>query len=444
MLQTEGVRHSAWKAFRASARLGRTALRSGGRCVRWTAFILIVAAATALARGDRVILSPAEEAAVGNRYGLISWEFRQVPAKWLHRIYTAMPWSDTSAARRQKHLDDYLELVRALRDARTALENAYAAEPRDEPDVAARQALADDLIRQRNRLRDSVEEYLESALSRVVVQQSLNAVDGLVWPPVDFRFDQTPRLLVTSPRDRIERQQTVLIAPDVPVAEMERIEGTLLARENISAIVEATGGLATYPTVIPADQDLLPLLEVAAHEWLHAYLFFRPLGQRYNQSADMTTLNETLADMAGREIGGMAYTLLTGKMAPPLEPPRDPSDAPTRPGEFDLFMFMRETRQRTDELLKKGDITGAEGYMERRRVELNSHGYQVRKINQAYFAFHGSYGESPSSVSPIAGELFELRTLSADVGEFVRSVRGVSSYEKFKQTLDGKRAGAAG
>jgi hypothetical protein len=397
-----------------------------------------------LARGDRVILSPAEEAAAGNRYGLVSWEFRHVPAKWLHRIYTAMPWSDTSAARRQKHLDDYLGLVRALRDARAALEKANTAGPHDEANVAARQALADDLTRQRDRLRDSVEEYLESALSRVVVQQGLNAAGGFVWPPVDFRFDQPPRLLVTSPRDRIERQQTVLIAPDVPVAEMERIEGALLARENISAIVEATGGLATYPTVVPAGQDLLPLLEVAAHEWLHSYLFFRPLGQQYGQSADMTTLNETLADMAGREIGGMAYTLLTGEMAPPLEPPRDFSAAPARPGEFDIFMFMRETRQRTDDLLKGRDITGAEGYMEQRRVELNTHGYQVRKINQAYFAFHGSYGESPSSVSPIARELFELRTLSTDVGEFVRSVRGVSSYEQFKQALKGKRAGAAG
>jgi hypothetical protein len=105
---------------------------------------------------------------------------------------------------------------------------------------------------------------------------------------------------------------------------------------------------------------------------------------------------------------------------------------------------MRETRQHTDDLLRSGKIADAEGYMEQRRVELNTHGHRVRKINQAYFAFHGSYGESPASVSPIARELFELRTLSADVGEFVRSVRGVSSYEQFKQALEGKRASAAG
>jgi hypothetical protein len=78
--------------------------------------------------------------------------------------------------------------------------------------------------------------------------------------------------------------------------------------------------------------------------------------------------------------------------------------------------------------------------MEERRVELNGHGYRVRKINQAYFAFHGSYGESPSSVSPIAHELYELRTRSKDAGEFVRAVRGVRSYEQFKVILAARLA----
>lgn len=445
MALIDGVWRPALKAFRALARAGRTALRRGGRCVRWAVFLLIVAAATVLAPGDRDIVTPAEEAAAGNRYALVSWEARHAPAKWLHRIYTLMPWSGTGAASRKQHLDVYLELARELRDAQAALEKGAAGG--HEGDGATSSLVSmdmDALIQRRDRLRDSVEEYLESALSRVVVQEGLNAAGGIVWPPVDFRLDRTPRVLVTSPRDRIERLETVLIAPDVAAAEVERIEGALLDEEDISAIIEATGGLATYPTVIPGDQDLLPLLEVAAHEWLHSYLYFRPLGQKYNDNAEMTTLNETLADMAGREIGGMAYAFLTGRKAPLLEPPRDPSVAPARPGEFDAFMFMRETRQRTDDLLRSGDIVGAESYMEERRAELNTHGYKVRKINQAYFAFHGSYGESPSSVSPIARELFELRRRSASVGEFVRSVRGVSSYAQFKQTLDGLRASAAG
>ena len=100
---------------------------------------------------------------------------------------------------------------------------------------------------------------------------------------------------------------------------------------------------------------------------------------------------------------------------------------------------MRETRLHTDDLLAQGDIEGAERYMEERRLELNSHGYSVRKINQAWFAFHGTYADSPASISPIAGELEELRALVSGVGEMVRVMRGVSSYEEFRALLAERR-----
>lgn len=397
-----------------------------------------------LAKGDRVQLTVAQEAAVGHTYALVSWEFSNFPDKWLHRVYTAMPWSNTGEAARKADLDRYLKLVEELRAARRELEQVSAAAPRTEREVAAKQADVERLVKERDRLRNSVEEYLESLLSGVVDRQGLGS-GFLMWPPVDFRLDQPPRVLITSPRDRIEREDTVLIRPEISVADMERIEDGLTGQHDLSALVEATGGLATYPTVIPSSYDLLPLLEVAAHEWLHSYLFFHSLGQHYGDNGDMTRLNETLADMTGRELGGMVYEQVTGKSAPRIEPRRDQSGTPpATPGEFDFFSFMRETRQHTDELLKAADISGAEAYMEARRTELNGHGYAVRKINQAYFAFHGSYGESPSSVSPIAKEIYELRMLSGGPGEVVQAMRGVSTYEQFKAVLAARRAAAGG
>ena len=77
--------------------------------------------------------------------------------------------------------------------------------------------------------------------------------------------------------------------------------------------------------------------------------------------------------------------------------------------------------------------------MEERRLGLNSHGYSVRKINQAWFAFHGTYADSPASVSPIAGELEELRALVSGIGEMVRVMRGVSTYEEFHALLSEQR-----
>ncbi len=413
------------------------ALRSCQRIACWTVFVLLLTVTFLLPRGDRRILSVAEGAVVTQRYALVSWEVGNFPAKWLHRIYTVLPWSDTSLEERRADLNEYLALVERLRQARAALDRSSALSA---PDVAAKQAAVDTLLRERDRLRTSVEEYLESVISAVVDEQGLGAPGDFLWPPVDFRLDQPPRVLITSPRDRIERMETVLVSAAVSVREMELAETRLLEKDGLSAVIEPTGGLATYPTVIGHDSDLLPLLEVAAHEWLHSYLFFHPLGQNYDRSDLLTQLNETLADMAGREIGGLAYTKLTGKAAPPIERPADPLAAPPPvPGVFSFSRFMRETRLRTDELLASGEIAGAEAYMEARRVELNTHGYAVRKINQAYFAFHGSYGESPASVSPVAGELFDLRLLAGSPGQLVKLVRGASSYEEFRAVLDRER-----
>ena len=62
-----------------------------------------------------------------------------------------------------------------------------------------------------------------------------------------------------------------------------------------------------------------------------------------------------------------------------------------------------------DEMLAQGDVEGAEEYMEERRRFLVSLGYYIRKLNQAYFAFHGSYSTSPTSVDPIGEALQRLR-----------------------------------
>ena len=59
------------------------------------------------------------------------------------------------------------------------------------------------------------------------------------------------------------------------------------------------------------------------------------------------------------------------------------------------------TEQRDLEgLLAQGKIEEAEAYMEERRRFLAANGHFIRKINQAFFAFHGSYATSPASISP--------------------------------------------
>ncbi len=74
--------------------------------------------------------------------------------------------------------------------------------------------------------------------------------------------------------------------------------------------------------------------------------------------------------------------------------------------------------------------------MEERRREFVANGYGIRKLNQAYFAFHGSYADSPTSISPIGGQLESLRQRSASLGGFVRAVAQISSYRDLEELLE--------
>ena len=101
---------------------------------------------------------------------------------------------------------------------------------------------------------------------------------------------------------------------------------------------------------------------------------------------------------------------------------RTPYREPTDPAGFDYNVAMRETRVTTEALLANGKIEEAETYMEDRRQFMADEGIYIRKINQAFFAFYGSYAASAASVSPIGGQLDELRDQSRTLGEFLKIV----------------------
>lgn len=360
---------------------------------------------------------------------------RNFPAKWVTRLGDLLTWWNGSSEKERAVIDRYMNTVDLVREARVELAIAASnSGTSSSPEVRDLQERVTSLESDLAALRDRMEESLEGAVSGVIVAQDLNVAGEFIWPPVDVRLDETPFLLVTSPRDRIERRESVLLESDIQVNAMEDMETALLREENLSAVVIKIGGVATYPAVLPDDASLERLLELTAHEWLHNYLFFHPLGQAMFNNNQMSTLNETLANMFGREVGRLAYERLTGIELPQPDTHGEQAAEPD-PQSFNFNEFMHETRLRTDELLEQKKVEEAEQYMELRRIELNSHGYVLRKLNQAWFAFHGTYADSPSSVSPIAGELESLRAAVHDVGDMVRLLRSVSSYEEFRKLL---------
>jgi hypothetical protein len=122
-------------------------------------------------------------------------------------------------------------------------------------------------------------------------------------PPVAFQFTPLPQMLITSPRERIERLDFRNLAPDLPVATAAAYEKKIEQQLHVSAYITDIGGLGTYPTMVIETSNLHFVAEVAAHEWLHNYLSLRPLGFNFESSPEMRTMNETTASIAGRELG---------------------------------------------------------------------------------------------------------------------------------------------
>ena len=81
--------------------------------------------------------------------------------------------------------------------------------------------------------------------------------------------------------------------------------------------------------------------------------------------------------------------------------------------------------------------------MERRRKLFVENGFHIRKLNQAYFAFYGTYADTPASVSPIGGQLERFRSLMPDVGAFVSTMAEFSSYDEFLEALEALEAKTA-
>ena len=73
--------------------------------------------------------------------------------------------------------------------------------------------------------------------------------------------------------------------------------------------------------------------------------------------------------------------------------------------------------------------------MESRRQTLVENGHNIRKINQAYFAFHGTYADSPSSTSPLARQIYELRQQTTNPGHLVKTLQTISNYDDFIDLL---------
>jgi hypothetical protein len=303
---------------------------------------------------------------------------------------------------------------------------------RPEPDAALVEALQNERATYENDVEVIVGGFVGEAVAAAGLRQALPLFSGvaITWPPVAFELTNPPQLLVRSPRDRIERAGDTLLKNDLTLSDIEAIEAET-ANADTATLVVSIGGIAAYPAIVRDDRSYDSLLDTAAHEWVHHYLAFFPLGRKWGSGGDAEALNETTANIAGREIAAIARQLHPLSLA-------DGADGGGPPGEpvtIDFQAEMRALRLEVDDLLAAGKVREAEQLMEERRQSFGENGILIRKINQAYFAFYGTYADSPQSSSPIGPKVNRVWELTGDVDAFLAVMRDVTTVADLDRAL---------
>ena len=306
-------------------------------------------------RSDGLALSPPQELSAEFTHDLIGWHLVNSHSKWTHRLRGLVPGLGLSDSERLEKVGQFFELGDEIRQLSSQAESASAG-GRSHSDLRELEDRLEQLRSRRAALRNDVEETIESEVSTVIRSHRLGLFGEVVFPPVDVRLEAPPMVLVTSPRDRIERLDDVLLEADMGIESREAIEERVTTELGLSSLVLEVGGVATYPASVHHGADLRNTLRLAAHEWVHHYLFLKPLGRNPYGSAELMVLNETVASIAGDEIGDIAFSSMESRMRD--EGAGDPSTEVefhvadlTEHSEVDFGSLMRETRVTVDRLL---------------------------------------------------------------------------------------------
>ncbi|MCC6957546.1 MAG: hypothetical protein IT316_12190 [Anaerolineales bacterium] len=378
-------------------------------------------------------------------FDFIEWTFNAFKLKLFETTLGASNFL-TEEQRHQLVLE-YLALIQQIQRQEAQVEQIYGDPSIGDPQSYARPLLneLEALYARRDKVGPLAESILQDQINAVVAETGLS-VGGQALPPVLYHSTPLPLVLIVSPREVIRLDESVVLNGDLSIDEREALEDAVDHKLNVSSLVENIGGLGMYPTMVVESGDLDWLSEVVSHEWVHNYLTLRPLGLSYEVSPEMRVINETVASIAGKEIGRAVLERYYPELVPPPPAPKPPVETPSKPTEPPRFDFRKEmqiTRQRADELLAEGKVEEAESYMEARRQVFWENGYRwLRKLNQAYFAFHGAYADEPGGPAgvtedPVGTAVRELRLQSASLADFLERISWVTSFEQLQKMVEG-------
>lgn len=342
---------------------------------------------------------------------------------------------------------EYLRATQSLMQAEQQIEQIFADPAIRDKEASSTHVRAqrDELITRQSSLAPLAEATLQSQIAEALAELGLTAA-GQPIPPVLYHTSPTPLALIASERSVIQQIANISVLPTLTLDEQIKLEDEVAGSLDVSTLVVPIGGVGVYPTMVMETTDLRWKLDTIAHEWTHNYLNLRPLGLNYSTTPELRTMNETTASIMGGEVG--TYVLETYYPELLVSSPRSDrvsfnksaliSSRLQDEAPFDFRAEMHETRVTADQLLAGGKIEEAEAYMEQRRQIFWENGYLLRKLNQAYFAFHGAYADVPGGAAgedPVGPAVRALREQSDSLADFINTIAWMTSFEQLQQAI---------
>jgi hypothetical protein len=383
-------------------------------------------------------------------FDYVTWEVEALASKLDAELFGVQAYLDEET--RAEVVRRYLGLIGEIQSLEYQVGLVYA-----DPDEADPEAASADLRAERDALREEQERWqelaeaiIEGQIAAVLREEGL-ATFGQILPPVALHFTQTPVVMVISPRDRIETTYTQALVPGLTVGHKEELEAAVDAELDMASLIVPIGGMALYPSMVLETGWYYSAFETSAHEWGHHWFFFSPNGASYFSSRpEGIRINETTVSILGYDVAHKVIERYYPDWAADLpalpweeEPEPEAEAVEDKPSAFDYVAEMHETRVTVDELLAAGKIEEAEAYMEERRRLFVENGYNIRKLNQAYFAFYGGYQATPGGPAgedPVGPAIREIRRLAPSLKAFASRMVGVSSMEALEAALEQARA----
>ncbi len=237
-------------------------------------------------------------------FDYVQWEIGALASKTAQTLWGVHPFMDEDT--RSQTVRDYMAELARARDLEAQITAIYT-----DPNISNPDAESADLQAERDALRDDlslrqslVEAILEGQVASVLVDEGFETF-GQLLPPIAMHFTQVPNLLIVSPRDEIRFEVSINIDP-LPIDEITELEAQIDSEQDVSSLIVPLGGIALYPAMILETTNIAWAVETFAHEWVHHYFFFFPLGLNYftgeDFAGDARIINETVADLFGKAI----------------------------------------------------------------------------------------------------------------------------------------------